>query len=101
MGAGILTVIKPFDILGPLESTIDHFWLMCYQASYFFVPHGFKSINLTRKTTLWPLFQERTDVIVMLCNCWENSRFNFILILIFLFKLNSQTYKRIVLLLLN
>lgn len=33
---------------GPLENTVDHFWLMCYQ--------------------------ERTDVIVMLCNCWENSR---------------------------
>jgi hypothetical protein len=33
MEAGISTLIQPLNILGPLESTIDHFWLMCYQAS--------------------------------------------------------------------
>ena len=35
--------------LGPLEQTVDHFWLMCHQ--------------------------HKTTCIVMLCRCYENSRY--------------------------
>ena len=64
--------IKPLYV-GPLEDTVDHFWLM-YQETEYIKPLYVGPLEDT-VDHFWLMCQEtKSNCIVMLCRCYENSR---------------------------